>query len=130
VADRDGSRIAQATGGAGERGSRFGRAQQKSARSCALLTRGKIGGNRDVLVRGPVRHGTMGSLRREKETKVRALARSLLRESLFLTAVRSAIGEGCTGQCSENPPGLLRAGGDAGGGQSLLRRSGRDQMRL
>jgi hypothetical protein len=44
VAERAGSRIAQATGGAGERGSRFCRAQQKSARSCALLTRGKIGG--------------------------------------------------------------------------------------
>jgi hypothetical protein len=43
-AGRVGSRIALATGEAGERGSRFCRAPKKSARSCALLTRGKIGG--------------------------------------------------------------------------------------
>jgi hypothetical protein len=43
VAERAGSRIAPATGGAGERGSRFCRAQQK-VRVFALITHGKIGG--------------------------------------------------------------------------------------
>jgi len=63
VVERAGSRIAPATGGAGERGSRFCRAQQKSALSRSLRT-AKLGVPL-VLVRGPLRHGTMGSLRRE-----------------------------------------------------------------
>jgi hypothetical protein len=63
VADRVGSRIAQATGGAGERGSRFCRARQRSAQSSRSLRAAKLGALL-VLVRGLVRHGTMGSLRR------------------------------------------------------------------
>jgi hypothetical protein len=66
VAEPAGSRIAQATGGAGERGNRFCRAQHK-VRALARSSRGKIGGQPLVLVRGLLRRGTLGSLRREKE---------------------------------------------------------------
>jgi hypothetical protein len=45
-------------------GADFVARNQKSARSCALLTRGKIGGTARPR-RGPRRHGTLGDLRRE-----------------------------------------------------------------
>jgi hypothetical protein len=69
VAERAGSRIAQATGGAGERGSRFSRAQQK-VRLLRSLRAGKLGVPL-VLARGPRRYVTLG-ITEERETRAKA----------------------------------------------------------
>jgi hypothetical protein len=104
VAARAGSRIALATGGAGERGSRFCRAQQKSARSCALLTRGKIGGTAMSSTRpAPPRYDGKSEERKR--------------------GVRGAPGR------AANPARIAPGGRCPGAAQPPLRRMGRDQMR-